>query len=256
MAKQPISYQRVIDTLARGESIQQILYHHYPEGNSRWDLSGYDLHGQDLRDVSLPLANLSGANLSGCDLRWADLWDADLSGCDLTGADLTGVSMARANLSGAKLTGVDFTAAGLDDVKLDGATLPDPKVRLPPVGTDFKAYKKVKVCSAYGSAYGDHWPVAILELLIPTTADRVSSLVGKKCRASSAIVLSATDPDRKPILGLSQGHNLLVSFHDPNFRYTVGEKTKDTGFDGDIRVECTRGIHFFATREEAVAYRY
>ncbi len=42
--------------------------------------------------------------------------------------------------------------------------------------------------------------------------------------------------------------------HDPNFIYRVGESVEVEGYNPDIRVECTTGIHFFMTLDEAVEY--
>jgi hypothetical protein len=44
------------------------------------------------------------------------------------------------------------------------------------------------------------------------------------------------------------------SMHDIGFVYTVGKVVRVKNYDDDIRVECTRGIHFFQTFEEARDY--
>ena len=158
-----------------------------------------------------------GAYLSEADLRGADLRGADLRGADLRGAYLSEADLRGADLRGAKLSGADLSEA----VYLAFSLVPEQG--------EFTAFKKLK-----GGA--------IAELLIPADAKRTSSLVGRKCRASKAIVI-AIDNGKEG-----------VSFHDRTFVYKVGETVSVDNFDDDIRVECTTGIHFFITRREAEEY--
>jgi len=74
--------------------------------------------------------------------------------------------------------------------------------------------------------------------MIPDDARRTASIVGRKCRAEYAIVLDGNGR----------------STYDSQMSYIVGEKVVPDAYDPDIRVECTSGIHFFLTREEAEAY--
>jgi hypothetical protein len=117
--------------------------------------------------------------------------------------------------------------ANLAGANLAGATLPHYAV-CPETGA-FEAYKRV----------GHN---TILRLLIPAHAVRVSSLVGRKCRASEVKVMEVVsgDPDD------------LTSTNDFSFHYEVGGTFKPAnGFSDDIRIECAPGIHFFMTRREA-----
>lgn len=181
---------------------------------------GKDLAGADLSRENLSEADLRGANLTGARLEGADLTEAHLEGADLRGANLTWSNLRRAFLTGADLT---------------GAKLPEFQL-CPPKGTAFRAWKKV-------------WGGVILELKIPADAERTSSLIGRKCRASRALVVSATWANGNPT-----NMHMFSSSRHVEFKYQVGEVAEPDGYDGDIRVECTRGIHFFMTREEAVNY--
>ena len=142
---------------------------------------------------------------------------ADLSGANLRGADLRGANISRADLRGANLSGAD----------LSGATLPD-SWQLCPVG-EFTGYKKVQ-----GGA--------VLKLLIQGKA--TSSLVGRKCRTNKVKVVE--------VFGSTATE--FRSQHDPSFLYRLGETVEVPDADFDNRVECTKGIHFFMTREEAENY--
>ncbi len=66
-----------------------------------------------------------------------------------------------------------------------------------------------------------------------------------KCRTDRGTVLSITDADGKKYL---EGH----STHDHTFVYTVGAVVS-APYDKEVK-ECSTGIHFFLTREEAERY--
>ena len=169
-------------------------------------------------------------DLSGIDLSGINLCCINLPGANLVGANLVGV-----NLVGADLTGANLTGAMLMGAKLEGVQLPDFQL-CPPKGTEFTAWKKVR---------GGF----VLELEIPADAERTSSLVGRKCRASRALVISAFLPG-----GEVSARDEFDSLHDWEFTYRVGGVAEEPRYDGDIRVECTQGIHFFMTHLEAKNY--
>ena len=195
------------------------------------NLKGAILESADIRSANLRDANLSDANLSDANLRDASLRDASLLGTDLLGADLRG-----ANLRGAILDGANLRGAILDGANLDGAIFTENWLIVPPVGQSFTAFKKV--------AKG-----VVLELLIPGSAQRTSSLIGRKCRANEALVVGV-------VRGAANNAGIYRSLHDPNFTYEVGKMAREPAFNPDIRVECTTGIHFFMTKEEAINYKF
>lgn len=78
----------------------------------------------------------------------------------------------------------------------------------------------------------------LVKLLIPAEARRTATLIGRKCRAEYAIVLEVEGG--KPVES-NRGHVI----------YAPGETVRPDSYDPDPRVECTHGIHFFLTREEA-----
>ena len=90
----------------------------------------------------------------------------------------------------------------------------------------------------------------IVKLEIPEDALR-SSATTRKCRCSKAKVLSITNPD-----GAEANVEYAVSKKDSGFLYKVGEVVSVDDFDTNRWNECSTGIHFFITREEAVEYIY
>ena len=154
------------------------------------------------------------AVLRGADLRGADLRGADLRWADLRCANLSEAALSEADLRGAK--NVFFPLAC-------------------PEEGGFIAFKK--------AANG-----LIVKLQIPASAKRSSSTT-RKCRCNKAIVLSIEYAD-----GTQYKDESVCSVHDKNFVYTVGQEVSVPDYDDDRWNECSRGIHFFITREEAVRY--
>ena len=152
----------------------------------------------------------------------------------------------RANLSGADLRDTNLRGANLSCANLSGADLSDAKVNehtamyhlaCPEEGA-FVGFKK---CRSYE---GED---VIVKLEIPEDAKR-SSATTRKCRCSKAKVVSIT--------GIKSGKNYEVAFsrHDSRFLYRVGETVVPDSFDEDRWNECSNGIHFFITKQEAIDY--
>lgn len=142
---------------------------------------------------------------------------ANLSGANLSWADLSGANLSWANLSGAIYN--EHTAFFALCCPEEGS---------------FVGYKK-----AGGK---------IVKLQIPKTAKR-SSATSRKCRCSKAKVISITNTD-----GSESGITEIRSDLDESFIYKVGETVSVSDFDENRWNECSTGIHFFITRDEAVKY--
>ena len=202
-------------------NLEKILEEHKKwlngDAGIRADLSRADLIGADLRGADLTEADLIGADLTEADLRGANLTEADLRGADLRGADLS-----RADLRGADLTEVRYD----EDTAFFALQCPEEG--------SFIGYK---ICREY----------KIVKLLITEDAKR-SSATTRKCRASKAKVLEITNIEN------TEKYETAVSKHDANFTYKVGETIEIENFDEDRWSECSEGIHFFITREEAIQY--
>ena len=127
----------------------------------------------------------------------------------------------RANLIYADLRGANLWGANLEGADLEG-------VKLPPF----------QICPQEGSFYGyKKTTKGVVKLCIPAGAKRTNSLIGRKCRASEVFVV-----DGEGVGG--------TGTHYKGILYNKGRIVCED-YDDDIRVECTKGIHFFMTREEA-----
>jgi hypothetical protein len=91
----------------------------------------------------------------------------------------------------------------------------------------------------------------VLCLEIPADAARLNAPGSRKCRASYAIVRSLHSSDGKL---LDHNGKVLQSQHNGDFTYEIGKECRPDKFDDDLRVECSSGIHFFITFEEARDY--
>ena len=250
-----------------GEEIRIVLEKHEKWlnnelGGIRADLSGADIYGLDLRGANLYGANLiradlrvaylikadlREASLSGANFIGADLYEANLSGADLSGADLRGADLSGANLSGANLSGADLSGANFIGADLSGANL-----RL---AKNIPSYACRLVCPEEGSFIGfkkarttaPDFREAIVKLLITEDAKR-SSATTRKCRCDKAKVISITSLDGK------ENFTTAYSYYDRFFQYTVGQTVIIDDFDEERWNECSTGVHFFITREEAVDY--
>lgn len=172
------------------------------------------------------------------DLRYADLRYADLRGADLRCADLSGADLSDADLRGADLIGADLRYA-----HLSGADLSDADIR------DAKNINHPIACPEKGSFIGfkkaDGY---IVELEILKDALRCSATT-RKCRCSKAKVVSITNLD-----GSYANIESVASNYDSSFVYTVGQIVEVEDFNENRWNECSAGIHFFITRQEAVEY--
>ena len=138
-----------------------------------------------------------------------------------------------ADLRGALLSGADLRSADLRGALLSGADLRGAKLRYVKGLAQFMivgegaliGYKKLK-------------NRVIAKLRIPYSAARVNAYSSRKCRAAYVVVISGE--------GVSQ--------HDGVTKYAPGKRVRADKFDPDPRVECSGGIHFFLTEQEAKEY--
>lgn len=212
----------------------------------RANLNHADLRKADLSYTSLSGADLSYANLSEVDLNDSDLRNTNLRHADLVKSNLRNTTLYYANLNHAKLTDADLTRADLSYANLMGANLQLAILDnvIYNACTSFFALQ----CPEKGSFIGyKKTRGKIVELLITKDAKR-SSATTRKCRCSKAKVLSITNESN------TKEYDKVHSDFDYSFIYRVGEIVEVKDFDENRWVECSTGIHFFMTRDEAVRY--
>lgn len=123
------------------------------------------------------------------------------------------------------LRGADLRGANLRGAHLQDSDLHHPESVITPEG-ELHVWKK----SIDGF---------LVKLLIPSDAKRCNA-TGRKCRASKAVVME--------ILGNT------VARGRGGFLYELGKTVTPDSYDECRWNECSNGIHFFLTKEEAARY--
>lgn len=96
----------------------------------------------------------------------------------------------------------------------------------------------------------DNTVPCIVKLRIPEDAKR-SKGIGNKCRCNKAIIESIY------ILNIFTNQIMSAnSWYDHAFKYTLGNTVEVDDFDDCPWIECSTGIHFFQTEEEAINYEF
>ena len=153
---------------------------------------------------------------------------------------LRGNGGERAYLSCADLSCANLIDANLRGAHLIGATGFDPSTHLaafwivPEIGA-FSGWKKLR-------------DGIIAQVEIPADARRTSSIKSRKCRAEYVRTVALFSADGSPFAGPG------TSTHDEKYLYIVGEETRPDSYDDSMLEDCSNGIHFFITRQEAEAY--
>lgn len=201
------------------------------------DLSGWDLSGMDftlssfqnvvLDQVNFGKASIENALFDGCSMKGANYRNANMRTASLRYCDMTGCDIRGANLYGAVLE-----YAKLDEIISDDSTQWF-RMHCPETGP-ILGYKK---------CVNDR----LVQLLIPADAKRTSATL-PSCRCSKAKVLTIKSFDS------TEEFNEAWSLVDENFYYRKGEWVEVKDFNEDRWMDSTTGIHFWMSREEAIAY--
>lgn len=111
-----------------------------------------------------------------------------------------------------------------------------------------------KVYNVKDNGFYNSYEAVIAKLIIPKDAAVV--FTNHKCRASYAIVDGFYPYDRLFEPGPSKKLDMKLAFSawDTRFYYEDGKAVTPDSFDPDPNVECSHGIHFFRTYEEARQY--
>lgn len=222
----------------------------------------------DPRGVRLKLHDCSfkPQSFTNYDFQQAFIVDVDFSSslfvnCDFSHAWMNNVSFHAARLyscvfNGAELHRVDFQNAALGDNEFRHTEIVSSIFSNAHIKDTYWLNSKVHPCCVNfhlncpetGSFVGYKKAAnCIIKLQIPEDALR-SSATSRKCRASKATVLEIVSIDKRQFL------EKIASDYDASFIYKVGETVEVENFDKDRWNECSTGIHFFMTREEAILY--
>ncbi|MCP1101143.1 hypothetical protein M2454_000467 [Aequitasia blattaphilus] len=225
-----ISREELLALLQKDQSLEGL-------GIEDMDLTGTDFSGKNLRVSVFRNVNLSHAKFCSSCLDNALFLDANLVDVDFSGASMHGTALRSNDLTGANLRGADLFSAVLEGAILDN-------VKHDQTTKWFDMYcPKEGAFLGYKKCVNDR----IVQLLIPADAKRSSATL-PSCRCNKAKVLTIKSADS------SKSFTEAWSLVDESFVYRVGEWIEVKDFNDDRFMDSTRGIHFWMTREEAIAY--
>ena len=258
------------------------------------DLSNVDLSGADLRFFTFENVNFENAFLketifSGSTFRFVNFKNADLRrskfiNCDFHNCSFDNAFMYNSDLSRsiaentsfksaiieyAILKGVNFRCNVFLETSFEGSILEYSELKysafrfvnlkdcslkryLDKIEGKNSNYIEGKVLTDNIIGYKKCMDYTIVTLEIPRGAI-VFSIDGTKCRTNKAKVIAIDGADR------AYSKHSTYSEHNRTYghmSYYVGDEFTVYNFDCKYNEECSRGIHFFLTREEAEDYEF
>lgn len=207
-----------------------------------YEFHDMDLTGWDFSNMDVALSSFKGSILDEVNFENSSVENALFDGCSMKAVNFKGANMKNAcfrscNMEDANLEGADLYASVLELANLKG-------VKTNAQTKWFSLYCPEKgAFLGYKKCIGDR----LVQLLIPADAKRTSA-TGPTCRCSKAKVLTIKSFDYQ------KNYSEAWSMVDENFVYRVGEWVEVKDFNEDRWFDSTTGIHFWLTREEAMAY--
>ena len=199
-------------------------------------LKGVNFRCNVFLETSFEGSILEYSELKYSAFRFVNLKDCSLKRSDMTASNFMNTDFARAFMKDAILVNCNFYSnynldkiVGKNNNYIEGKVLTD----------NIIGYKK---CMDY----------TIVTLEIPRGAI-VFSIDGTKCRTNKAKVIAIDGADR------AYSKHSTYSEHNRTYghmSYYVGDEITVYNFDCKYNEECSRGIHFFLTREEAEDYEF
>lgn len=222
----------------------------------RVNLQGTTFNRLDLHNAHFLECDMQNTYFTQCYMD--QVWLRNLSAesaifdmCNFVGAKFVNVIMRRAYFTGTDLRDSKFTKCDVEFAYFNSAVLTGTTFSLTNIEKAYKDYLTVGLHPApegdligYGKK-GDY----IVTLLIPKEARR-SCATSRKYRAEYVKVLSIETLFGTP--GPSAITNqYCTEGHTKSVRYAVGEYAYPDTWDENRWNECSNGIHFWLTKEEA-----
>jgi hypothetical protein len=247
------------------------------------------LRNADLTEMDLSGLNLYEIDLSGTNFSNTKMVNASLVGCNLTNAQFYRAIIVNTNFHRTNLTEAGFNRSTLINVCFDSVTtdvntsmeevralnslidtkLPNDEIKavnakqafIPSEGS-FVAWKAAQTRFEYGRNRK-----ILVKLLIPEDAERVSArgTTVRKCRVSKALVLGFYELDGTGSIiteatPMTHNYGHIVKPDGEYFNwytdpfYVLNQVSVPDEFDPNPNAECSNGINFFLTQDEAREY--
>ena len=206
------------------------------------------------KDSLCEYVDFSCCELDQSDFSYTNICGSDFFNTQLHLADFSYAKIKSSSFYRAFLTGTNFKHSKIDYLttfsESDGIVSQSTQYDTPPVSMacpeegSFIGYKIGVQVTEDDKNFKDY---ALIKLEIPEDAKRSSS-TGKKCRCNKARVLD--------IIDISSGQHVKEAFsmYDKTFNYYIDETVQVNYFDENRWEECSTGIHFFMSKDDAIKY--
>lgn len=201
------------------------------------DLTGFDLSNINFEWTTFSNVNLDKAIINNSILDNSAFPDTSLRETSLQNSSMKGCMMRHCDLSNSDISGTNIFSTVLEYTKL----------------TDVKYDENTRFFELYPPASGAYvgfkkcFNQRIATLLIPTDAMRTSATMNcGRCSKAKVLAVKSFDETEEFEYGLAT--------IDEEFEYRVGEYVEVENFNRNRWMDSTTGIHFWMTREEAIAY--
>lgn len=226
------------------------------------DLRGFNFSGKILKRIrfehcimintNFEASHLEEVVFSSCALQYSCfdysiIQETNFINCSLREDTFANSKIIKSGFEGSNLVGVDFQKTEITKIAFNEDTAFF-ALQCPEEGS-FIGFKKV---------WGENKEFYILKLLIPEDAKRSSS-TSRKCKASYVKTLKIekyiySNEELQLIEEVDEVKNWYTRYDNSEVVYKVNEFTYPNYFDENRWNECTGGIHFFITKEEAFNY--
>ena len=205
--------------------------------DTQYSIRGVNFNKADLAFSDFENTEFYGCNFSECNLTRVNLTNTRIDSCDMTNAVLCGANLSRAHIVSSNLSGADFKRADAFNASFVSCNMEN-------ISIDYET--KFMAPAPEGDLIG--WGkkgVYIVKMRIPSKAKR-SWATSYKLRAEFVETLEIWDGDDQ-VYAISHRAKDMT----PLVRYAVGTLTWADQWDPNRWLECSHGIHFFLSREQA-----
>ena len=190
-------------------------------------------------DCCLDDVDFERVDMMRCVIKNASMLRDKFNHSDLRNCHFEATNLQEAEFFNSDLMGVNFNESNTNNLSMEQVVISPEKLNT--------IYDQNQAVPDEGAFIG--WKNAsgyIVKLEIPADAQRVGGLASRKCRASYAYVVSITNMENDQSIASAKSNK------DKNTVYEPGKFIYPNQFDTRLDHECTTGIHFYTTREEAV----
>lgn len=211
------------------------------------DLGGSIIEDVDLTEFDLGNINFEWTTFSNVNLGKAKINNSIIDNSAFPGTSLREISIQNSSMKGCIMRHCDLSNADISGTNIFSTVLEYTKL------TDVKYDENTRFFELYPPASGPYigykkcFNQRVATLLIPADAMRTSATMNcGRCSKAKVLTIKSFDETEEYEYGLAT--------IDEEFEYRVGQYVHVDDFNKNRWMDSTTGIHFWLTREEAIAY--